>query len=169
MTAEIHWQEKLKVARWAISGGEQPAQPAGQAGLMLAVDCCYFAMYHALCRSNAQALPGRVRKPSPEDWRRVYMGMYEDTIADRFRQHRPWASDAVKDFGACFAIVQDHRDRAMERLFTTFLPSETATLVDRAESAILGLTAIDAEERRSLALALLVGGVRGRGPCRSAI
>ena len=169
MSAESQWQGRLRVARWAISCAVEQAQPAGQAGLTLAVDCCYFAMYHALCRSNAQALVGRSRRLNPKDWLRVYMGMDEDTIADRFRQHRPWASDAVEDFGACFAIIQEHRDRAMERAFTTFFPSEAATLVDRAESAILGLTAISAEERRSLALTLLVGGVRGRGPCRSAI
>ena len=92
------------------------------------------------------------------------MGMEEDSIAERFRQHRSGASDAVQDFGACFAIIQEQRDRAMERLLSTFLPSEVSTLVDRAESAILGLMATGAEERRSLALALLIGGVRGGGP-----
>ena len=167
MSTGSQWQGRLRMARWAISGGDNHAQPAGQAKLHLAVDSCYFAMYHALCRSNSEALAGRVRWRSPEDWLRVYMGMEEDSIAERFRQHQSGASDAVQDFGACFAIIQEQRDRAMERLLSTFLPSEVATMVDRAENAILGLMATGAEERRSLALALLVGDVRGRGPWRA--
>ena len=51
----------------------------------------------------------------------------------------------------------------MERPFTTYLPSKVANLIDRAESAILGLLAISAEGRRSLAISLLIGGVRGSG------
>ena len=167
MSIETHWQGRLRIARWAISGGDEQAQPARQATLHLAVDSCYFAMYHALCQCNAQALAGGSRRRNPEDWLRVYMGMDEDSLAERFRQHRPLAPDAVQDFGACLAIIQEHRDRAMERLSSTFLPSEVATLVDRAESAILGLMAIGAEERRSLALGLLVGDVRRRGPWRT--
>ena len=41
--------------------------------------------------------------------------MDESSIVARFRQYRPQASDGAKDFGAVFAILQEHRDRAMER------------------------------------------------------
>ena len=92
------------------------------------------------------------------------MGMDEDSMPDRFRHHRPRASDAVREFGACFAIAQEHRDRAMERFASTYLLSEVATLIDRAESATLGLLGASAEERTSLALTLLIGTVRGGGP-----
>ena len=90
--------------------------------------------------------------------------MDESTIAARFRQYRPQASDEVKDFGATFAVLQEHRDRAMERFDSTFLPSEVARLIQRAESAILALEALNAEERRLLAINLLIGKVRGKSP-----
>ena len=135
MSNGTSWQGRLATAR-ALSGVDRQRD---QTELKSAVDSCYFSMYHALCRSNAQALAGRHRTRYPDDWSRVYMGMTEDSIPDRFRQHRPQAADAVKGFGACFAIMQDHRDRAMERPFTTFLPSEVANLIERAESAIIRL------------------------------
>ena len=90
--------------------------------------------------------------------------MEENTIAARFRHYRPQASDEVKDFGAAFAILQEHRDRAMERPSSNFLTSEVARLIQRAESAINALESLGEDERRSLALNLLVGNVRGKGP-----
>ena len=71
MSTESQWQGRLRVARWAISGGDNQAQPAGQAKLNLAVDSCYFAMYHAPCQSNSEVLAGGSRRRSPEDWLRV--------------------------------------------------------------------------------------------------
>ena len=61
--------------------------------LATAVDSCYFAMYHALCHSNAHALADNPPERRCEDWSRVYMGMGENTIAARFRQFRPQAPD----------------------------------------------------------------------------
>ena len=151
-------QGRLATAR-ALSGGDKQRD---QTELKSAVDSCYFSMFHALCRSNAQALAGRQRTRCPGAWSRVYMGMDEKSIAERFRRHRPQACNAVKEFGACFAIMQEHRDRAMERPGSTFRQSEVATLVERAESAIPGLLGASAEERRLLGINLLVGTVRGQ-------
>ena len=52
----------------------------------------------------------------------------------------------------------------MERQGSTYLPSEVARLIQRAESAIVALATLGAEERRSLAINLLVGNVHGKGP-----
>ena len=154
------WHKMLNIARRFLNTGYLP----NEAELSLGVDRSYFAMYHALCHSNAHALAGNPRERRRDDWSRVYMGMEENTITARFRQYRPQASDEVKDFGAAFAILQEHRDRAMERPHSTFHPSEVARLIQRAESAIVALESIDQDERHSLALNLLVGNVHGRGP-----
>ena len=154
------WHGMLNIARRFLNTETLP----NEAELATAVDCCYFAMYHALCHSNARALAGSPRERHREDCSRVYMGMEESTIAARFRQYRPQASDPVKDFGATFAIMQEHRDRAMERPGSTFHPSEVARLIQRAESAITALEALSAEERRSLAINLLIGKMRIKGP-----
>ena len=135
--------------------------------LATAVDSCYFAMYHALCHNNARALAGNLRERRCEDWSRVYMGMEESTIAARFRQYRPQASHEVKNFGAAFSILQEHRDRAMEPPTSAFHPSEVVRLIQRAESAIVALEALSSKDQRSLAINLLVGKVQGENPTRT--
>ena len=153
------WHEMLNIARRFLNTGNLP----NEAELSLGVDCCYFAMYHALGHSNAQSLAGSPQAQRRDDWSRVYMGIDENTIVERLRYYRTQASNEAKDFGAAFAILQEHRDRAMERLGTSYLPSEVARLMQRAESAITALATLGAEERRSLAINLLVGNVHGKG------
>ena len=160
VSGRARWQELLNIARYALARDDFPIEPI----LNMAVDRCYFAMYHALCHSNGQSLAGKFRARRRDDWSRVYMGMDESTITERLRHYRPQASEEVKDFGAAFAILQEHRDRAMERVDSTFLPSEVIRLIQRAESAITTLESINWEERRSLALNLLVGNLHGKGP-----
>ena len=160
VSGRARWQELLNVARYALAREDFPIEPI----LNMAVDRCYFAMYHALCHSNGQSLAGKFRARRRDDWSRVYLGMNESTITERLRHHRPQASEEVKDFGAAFAILQEHRDRAMERVDSTFLPSEVIRLIQRSESAIASLLRASAEERRSLALNLLVGNLHGKGP-----
>ena len=154
------WHEMLNIARRFLRTGNLPYE----AELSLGVDRSYFAMYHALCHSNAHALAGRLRQRRSEDWSRVYMGMDENAITARLRHYRPQASNEVKDFGAAFAILQEHRDRAIEPPSSTFLLSEVARLIQRAESAIIALESLGQDERRSLALKLLVGNVHGKVP-----
>ena len=154
------WHEMLNIGRRFLNAETLP----NEAVLSLAVDRSYFAMYHALCHSNARALAGSFRERRRDDWSRVYRGMEESTIAARFRQYRPQAHDPVKDFGATFAIMQEHRDRAMEPPTSTFHPSEVARLIQRAESAITLLESLNREEQRSLAINLLVGKLRGIRP-----
>ena len=58
-----------------------------------------------------------VHRPSgsgaPGDCSRVYMGMDENTIVARFRHYRLQASQPLDNFNAAFAILQEHRYRAM--------------------------------------------------------
>ena len=160
ISGDQNWHGMLNIAKRFLNTEGLP----NEAELATAVDSCYFAMYHALCHNNARALAGNLRERRHEDWSRVYMGMEESTIAARFRQYRPQASDKMNDFGAAFAILQEHRDRAMEPPTSAFHPSEVIRLIQRAESAILALESLGYEEQRSLAINLLVGKVRGMRP-----
>ena len=152
------WHGMLNLARRFLNTDNPP----NETELSTGVDRCYFAVYHALCHSNAQALAGNPQAQRRDDWTRVYMGMDENTIAERFRQYRPRASDEVQDFGAAFAILQEHQDRANERPGSTFHPSEVAQLTQRAESAIETLEALSNEERLSLAINILIGKLHGK-------
>ena len=160
ISANQDWHGMLNIARRFLHTGNPP----NEAELRQGVDRSYFAMYHALCQSNAQSLAGRLRQRRREAWSRVYMGMHESAITARLRHYRAQASDEVKDFVAAFAILQEHQDRANEHFDSTFHPSEAARLFQRAESAIVALESIDQDERHSLAINLLVGNVHGRGP-----
>ena len=120
-------------------------------------------MYHARCHSNGQALAGRLRKRRTGDWSRVYMGMDENTIVARFRQYRPQASDGVKDIGATFAILQEHRDRAMERPGSTYLLSEIAQLMQWVEGAITAVAGHQPAGRKSARQGLDTGIAPGPG------
>ena len=154
------WHEMLKIGRHFLNTESLP----NEAALSLGVDRSYFAMYHALCHSNARALAGSPRERRRDDWSRVYMGMDENAIVERFRQYRPQASNEVRGFGATFAILQEHRDRAMEPPTSTFHPSEVIRLIQRAESAITLLESLSRDDKRSLAINMLVGKVRGVRP-----
>ena len=52
------WHETLDLAGRFLT----PESPPTETALKSAVDLCYFAIYHALCHSNAQALAGRLGK-----------------------------------------------------------------------------------------------------------
>ena len=153
ISGDPQWHGMLNVARRVLNTVNLP----NEAELATAVDRCYFAMYHALCHNNACALAGSPRERRPDDWSRVYMGMGEGTIPAQFRQYRPQAPDEVKVFGAAFAVVQEHRDRAMEPPTSAYHPSEVIRLIQRAESAIVALESISREDQYSLAINLLVG------------
>ena len=86
------WHGMLNIANRFLNTGNRP----NEAELATAVDCCYFAMYHALCHSNARALAGSLRERRREDWSRVYMGMNESAITVRLKHYRSLASDEVK-------------------------------------------------------------------------
>ena len=152
-----HWHGMLNIARRFLNAGTLP----NEAELATSVNSSYFAMYHALCHNNVRTLAGSLQERRREDWSRVYMGMEESSITARFRQYRPRASDQVKDFGAAFAIMQEHRERAMEPPTSAFHPSEVIRLIQRAESAIVALESISREDKRSLAINLLAGKVQG--------
>ena len=152
------WHGMLNIARYFLNTEGLP----NEAELATAVDSSYFAAYHALCHSNGRTLAGNFQEKRPDDWSRVYMGMEENTIVARFRQYRPRASNQVNHFGAAFAILQEHRDRAMERPGSAFHPSEVIRLIQRAESAIAALEAISNEDKRSLAINLLIGKLRSK-------
>ena len=76
------WHEMLNISRHFMS----TSNPPNEAELSLGVDRCYFAMYQAVCHSNAQSLAGNLRAQRRNDWSRVYMGMNENAIVARFRE-----------------------------------------------------------------------------------
>ena len=156
------WHSMLNLATRLLN----TENPPNETVLSTGVDRSYFAIYRALCHNNADALAGSWRVQRRDDWSKVYMGMDENTTTERFRQYRPQASHEVKAIGAAFAILQEHQHRAMERPGSTYLPSEVARLIQRADSAIIALESLGQDERRSLAINLLMGKVRGKNPAR---
>ena len=138
-----------------IAGG---AAGATQTELRRAVSCAYYAMFHTLARSNADALIG----DTPADrqrwaWQQAY----------RAADHRPTRRKlarsnlggrfvpAIEDFGALFAIAQTERHSADYDPHRMFHATEIVPFVDRVEASINEFNQIPYDVRRDLAIHIL--------------
>ena len=138
-----------------ISGG---AGPASQTELRRAVSCTYYAMFHTLAISSANALVGA----SPADrqrwaWQQTY----------RAADHRPTRNrlasaslgnrfpPAIHDFGKEFIAAQRTRHSADYDPHSQFHATDVADLINRAETAINTFNQTPDDIRRDLAIHIL--------------
>ena len=131
---------------------------ASQTELRRAVSCAYYAMFHTLAASNADALIGS----TPADrqrwaWRQAY----------RAADHRPARNKltraslggrfpvAVSRFGEAFEVAQRMRHAADYDPESVFSSLDVAEIIDRAEVNINAFNQTDAAVRRDLAIHIL--------------
>ncbi len=129
-----------------------------EAFMRRAVSTTYYAMFHALCRLCADTLIGGVHWKT-EAWNRVYRGLTH-TGAKKTLTNQKDLSDLpveVASFGSVFALLQQEREIAdydpapFQRYFEA-----TERLIEQADSAIAGLGLLDDDNRRKLAVMLLI-------------
>lgn len=151
--------ELIALARALVDGViADERDSATQTELRRAVSCAYYAMFHTLAASNANALVGA----SPDDQRRwAWQQTYH--AAD----HRPTRNTlsiaslgsrfprAVSDFGVAFTEAQQARHSADYDPHSEFSATEVSDLVDRAETAINTFNQTPADIRRDLAVHIL--------------
>ena len=104
--------------------------------LKKAVSAAYYAMFHALCYSNASVLMGSsaraVRLPG---WTRTYRAVDHGAAKDRLLQLRSFASPAVRNFGLVFDALQENRHLADYDPNARFSRVYVVSLINRAEDA----------------------------------
>ena len=131
--------------------------------LKRAVSTAYYAMFHALCESNAGALVGA--SPTGEDfdlWVQTYRAMDHGQAKNRLLAYRQQSSiTEIRDFASVFGRLQADRLDADYNPRTVFARYEVVGLIDLAEAVTNAFDNITARQRRLLATHLLVGRSRG--------
>ena len=156
----MKWQHLIDLARLLAGQGTVvlPGRPR-QAMLKKAVSAAYYAMFHALCYSNANVLMGgSARSVHLPGWARIYRALDHGAAKDRLLQHRSAASFGVQHFGLVFSVLQENRHLADYDPNARFYRDDTLSLIDRAEDAIRAFLSTGELERRELAAVILMRG-----------
>ena len=150
----MKWKELIALAR------EMAATPLSdrlhQTKLRLAVGTVYYAVYHALARSNADLLvePSET-EGSASEWSRVYAALGGDSAHELMQADFAKHPEAVRLFADTFLAVHHQRLLAEEDPVTAFTTDQARDWVDRAETAIAEFLTVESEQRRAFALELL--------------
>ena len=156
----MNWEHLIETAK--LLAGSDEASPAPgrprQAVLRRAVSTAYYAMFHALCLSNAETLVGA--SPTGHNaslWVDTYRTLDHRVAKNRLGQRSQLPQEiAVRNFARVFGSLQEQRIRADYDPQARFARSEVLNLIARAEAATGAFCATSAQTRRSLAVYLLV-------------
>jgi hypothetical protein len=134
--------------------------PEHQERLRRAVSTAYYAMFHTLANSNANALIGAPTNDNDTAaWNRTYRALEHGAARSRFRNTNHMASfpNTVREFTDTFNDLQSERHAADYNPGPTFTVSGALRTIDQARQAILIFHSIPPEVRRSLATYILFG------------
>lgn len=161
----MSWQHSIEAAKMLAGSHETILAPPGrprQAMLRRSVSTAYYAMFHALCESNADALVGQ-SPPGPHTdlWVETYRALQHRTAKNRLASYIQQTQDpALRNFGQVFVNMQQQRISADYDPRAIFVRSEVIASIDRTEAAIHAFYNTPTPTRRRLAIYLLVP--RGR-------
>ena len=154
----MNWRNMVETAR-DLAGQTQP-QPASrprQEPLKRAVSTAYYAMFHALCQSNADALIGtRNDYLGREAWNRVYRAVNHRQARQQLRQIENQIPTQARGFATAFALLQSMRHDADYNPCSRFSRNEVINLVDTADAAIREFMEIPRNQRRAMAAFVLL-------------
>ena len=110
----MSWQHLIDIAR--LLAGQGALVTRGRPRQMMlkkAVSAAYYAMFHALCYSNANTLMGSsVRAARRPGWTRTYRAVDHGAAKERLLRQRSVPSPAVRNFGLVFSALQENRHLA---------------------------------------------------------
>ena len=141
----------------ALSSGDTPER---QDDLRRAVSTAYYAMFHTLANSNANALIGA---PENDDdnaaWNRTYPALEHGAARSRFQHtgHMDPFPRVVKEFADTFNELQRERQSADYNPDHIFTLSGALQIIDHARQAIFTFAGVSPKIRRNLATYVLFG------------
>lgn len=161
----LDWRHLIDAAR-ILAGVSGPATAPGrprQAMLKRAVSTAYYAMFHALCVSNADALVGTSPSGTVFDlWVQTFRALDHGQARNRLFAYRQQSSVAeIHDFASAFGRLQADRLDADYNPRSVFTRSQVVSLIDLAEAVTRAFDNLPVRQRRLLATHLLVGRSRG--------
>ena len=139
----MQWQNIIRLARELATN--QPSDHLHQTRLRIAVGNAYYAVYHALARSNADLLMGSSqRERAAPEWSLVYTALGGDSAFE------PMQADFV------FLAAHHQRLLAEEDPAANFTADQARDWIDRAEMAVSEFLSMEPEQRRAFAVQLLL-------------
>ncbi len=130
-----------------------------QTDLRRAVSSIYYAVFHAICQSNADTLVGE--NPQYRDqsaWRQAYRALEHGYARRRCQsaQSDGRFSPAVCELADLFVLLQVRRHRADYDPDDSFTQQEVLAAVTQVEGVIADFRATPARERRAFAVYVLM-------------
>ena len=124
------------------------------------MSCVYYAMFHTLCRSCADALAGQNPSsiPARERWKQVYRGLDHGPAKSRSNNNQEIGKfvPEIQKFAEVFVDMQQHRHEADYNPDAVFNQSQVQQFITEAESTIDQFNVTSADDRRLFAVYLHV-------------
>lgn len=149
-------KDLLAQADQLVSGS--PRKPK-QANLRRSVSAAYYAVFHALCWSNANALAGTGRARPERAWLQAYRAVDHGQAKSRCKTAKEKGFPAsIQSFADAFVALQEHRHRADYDPSSDahFTKTEVTRIVGLARSAVAAIGAANVADRRAFAIHLLL-------------
>ena len=166
----MNWRHLFDAARnlAGVANGVAPGpgRPR-QVDLRRAVSTAYYAMFHALCGSNADTLVGATPTMQGTDpWVYAYRALEHGLAKDLLNQYQSKINTpaSIRSFARVFGNLQEQRHEADYDPRKVFIRREVARLIDRAEVTTDAFWKADSPDRRELAACLLLSTRRSRRP-----
>ena len=152
----IDWRSLLQAGRDLLNP-QQMGHAATNEHVRRAISNGYYALFHALAASNANALIG-----SPNDaettaaWSRAYRGLDHTTARRELQRHRQEFSVETRNFADTFGDMQELRHLADYDHNAAFSINQASVALDRAEAAINRYSQVALGERVYIATLTLI-------------
>ena len=162
----MNWQHLFDAARMLAGDPNTGTVPRlgrpRQAMLRRAISTAYYAVFHALCQSNADMLVGDAAAGSnAELWARTYRSSDHRPARDRLASYTSAGAPALSNFAKMFGDLQGQRHDADYNPRRMFSRSQVIAIIDQAEAATQAFYDLPAPQRRALAVHLLLTRSRG--------
>ena len=152
----ISWSELIATGRARLAP-QPPANQPAPAAIRRAISDAYYATFHALTASNADALIGPAHDQLAADAGvRIYRGLDHNPARSQLRQNRASFSATVQVFADLFRDLQNERHNADYNPRAVFTAQTADTWLDKAEAAIANFLQASPSERAAVAILTLV-------------
>ena len=160
LVAPIEWSELISAGRALLVPTPPSAQPPS-AAIRRAVSTAYYAAFHALVASSADALIGApYDQLSREAWLRIYRNTGHAHAKRQLRQNRSRFSPDAQIFADIFCHLQDERHNADYNPLSSFTVQTASNWLNSAEAAIIDFLQTSPDERASIAMLTSVTATR---------
>lgn len=133
-----------------------PRRPK-QANLRRAVSASYYAVFHALCWSNANILAGTGPSRPERAWLQVYRAVDHGQAKSRCKDARTKGFPAkIQAFSDAFVALQEQRHRADYSPDRHFTKQEAVEIVKLARSTVSAIGSAPTKDRRAFAIHILL-------------